>query len=250
VKRFITASAKLCDKIIYISHDIKKEMEENNFPHEKMTYIPTGVNVARFVPSRKTGGSNGARICFIGRIEKQKGLDHLLRAFSLIKAGVRDLQLSIVGEGQQREPLEKFAQSLGLEGRVTFTGPTQKVLTYYQNAQIFVLPSLSEGLSSSLLEAMSCGLPVVVTTVGGNREMVEWGSEPTEIPVSQFKIADCGILVNPEDTKGLAGALSKLLDDSSLRDQLGERARKLIENRFSQERMINDYLTLFSQLVT
>ncbi len=249
VRWFITAAAKLSDKIIYISHDIKKELEENNFPHEKMTYIPNGVDVTRFVPSRQTPGSNGANICFVGRIEKQKGLDHLLRAFSLIKTGVPDLQLSIVGEGREREPLEKLAQGLGLEGRVTFAGSTREVLTYYQSALIFVLPSLAEGMSSSLLEAMSCGLPVVVTAVGGNREMVEGVAGPDEIPVSQFKIADCGILVNPEDSKGMAGALSKILDDSTLRNQLGERARKQIVSRFSQEQMVSNYVALFTQLI-
>jgi len=250
VKRFVTGAAKLCDKIIYISHDIKKELEENNFPHEKMTYIPNGVDVTRYVPSRQTAGSNGPNICFVGRLEKQKGLDHLLRAFSLIKTGVPDLQLSIVGEGQEREPLEKLAQGLGLEGRVTFAGSTRDVLTYYQSALIFVLPSLAEGMSSSLIEAMSCGLPVVVTAVGGNREMVEGGAgPPDEIPVSQFKIADCGILVNPEDSKGMAGALSKLLDDSTLRNQLGERARKQIVSRFSQEQMVSNYVALFTQLI-
>jgi len=105
-------------------------------------------------------------------------------------------------------------------------------------------------MSSSLLEAMSCGLPVVVTRVGGNRELVDWGSSPDGIPVSQYKIGDSGILVNPEDSKGLAGALSKLLNDEILRDQLGKKARSHICNRFSQEKIVNDYVTLFSRLVT
>ncbi|MDX1779308.1 MAG: glycosyltransferase, partial [Thermodesulfobacteriota bacterium] len=91
--------------------------------------------------------------------------------------------------------------------------------------------------------------PVVVTAVGGNREIVEWGSERKEIPGAQFKIADCGILVNPDDSKGLAEALSKLLEDSTLRNQLGERAREHIVSRFSQEQMVNNYVTLFSGLV-
>ena len=249
VKCFVTAAAKLCDKIIFMSQEIKKELEENGFPDEKLTFIPNGVDVDRFVPSEKTVGSNGANICFVGRIEKQKGLDHLLQAFSLIKTRDHDVQLSIVGEGQQREPLEKLAHILKVRERVHFTGSTQEVLTYYQNALIFVLPSLSEGMSSSLLEAMSCGLPVVVTAVGGNREIVEWGSEGKKIPGSQFKIADCGILVNPEDSKGLAEALSKLLDDGTLRSQLGERAREHIVSRFSQEQIVNNYVTLFSRLV-
>jgi glycosyltransferase involved in cell wall biosynthesis len=167
-----------------------------------------------------------------------------------MKTGVHDVQLSIVGEGKQREPLEKLAGILKVRERVHFTGSTEEVLTYYQSALIFVLPSLSEGMSSSLLEAMSCGLPVVVTSVGGNREIVEWDSEGNEIPESQFKIADCGILVNPEDSKGLAEALSKLLDDSILRNQLGEKAREHIVSRFSQQQMVNSYVTLFSQLVS
>jgi glycosyltransferase involved in cell wall biosynthesis len=250
VKGLIKAAAKLCDKIVYISQDIKKELVENSFPGEKLLNIPNGVDVDHFVPLPKTADGTRANICFVGRVEKQKGLDHLLQAFSLIKDRVHDVKLSIVGDGQQREPLEKLAHDLKLGERVTFTGSTRDVLAYYQAALIFVLPSLSEGMSSSLLEAMSCGLPVVVTAVGGNSEVVVRSSGEQAIQMSQFKIADCGILVNPEDCKGLAGALSKLLDDSPLRNRLGERAREKIVSRFSQEQMVNAYVTLFTQLAT
>jgi len=133
---------------------------------------------------------------------------------------------------------------------VVFAGPARDVLTHYRCALIFVLPSLSEGMSSALLEAMSCGLPVVVTWVGGNREMVDLGAAPDEIPVSQFKVADCGVLVNPKDSRGLAGALEKLLDDHTLRDQLGKRARDHICSRFSLETIVNDYVALFSRLAS
>jgi glycosyltransferase involved in cell wall biosynthesis len=250
VNCLITAAAKLCDRIVYISREIKEELEANHFPNEKLMHIPNGVDVNRFAPYGKASGGDVANICFVGRIEKQKGLEHLLRAFSIMRAGDKDMTLSIVGEGQQRDTLEKLAHSLELGDHVFFTGSAHDVLKYYQSALIFVLPSLSEGMSSSLLEAMSCGLPVVVTTVGGNREIVDCGSASDEIPVSQYKIADCGILVNPEDSKGLANALSKLLDDDTLRDQLGERARSHICSRFSQERIVDDYVTLFSQLVS
>jgi glycosyltransferase involved in cell wall biosynthesis len=174
----------------------------------------------------------------------------LLRAFSILVAGGNRVTLSLVGEGQQREFLEKLVHSLGLGKHVVFTGSTEDVLKYYQSALIFVLPSLAEGMSSSLLEAMSCGLPVVVSRVGGNRELVDWGSLPDEIPVSQFKVADCGVLVNPEDSRGLAGALAKLLEDHTLRDKLGKRARDHICSRFSMETVVNDYVTLFSRLAS
>ena len=103
-------------------------------------------------------------------------------------------------------------------------------------------------MSSSLLEALSCGLPVVVSTAGGNRELVDWGSTGEAIPVSQYTVADCGILVNPKDSRGLAGALSKLLEDDTLVHQLGENARRHVRGSFSHEKTVNDYLTLFSRL--
>jgi len=250
VKRLITAAAKRCDKIVYISQDIKKELQVNHFPSENLVNIPNGVDVERFAPLKGADHQASKNICFVGRIEAQKGLDSLMEAMAIIISRDSGVTLTLVGEGQERATLEDLARRRSLAQHVVFIGFDENVLPYYHSARVFVLPSRSEGMSSSLLEAMSCGLPVVVTTVGGNREMVDWGSAPEAIPVSQYKIADCGILVNPEDSRGLAGALSKLLEDTTLVNQLGERARTHMCSRYSQENIVNDYLTLFSRLVS
>ena len=121
VNCLITAAAKLCDRIVYISREIKEELEANHFPNEKLMHIPNGVDVNRFAPYGKASGGDVANICFVGRIEKQKGLEHLLRAFSIMRAGDKDMTLSIVGEGQQRDTLEKLAHSLELGDHVFFT---------------------------------------------------------------------------------------------------------------------------------
>jgi glycosyltransferase involved in cell wall biosynthesis len=249
VKRLITAAAKRGDTVVYISQDIKKELQENHFPSEKLVHIPNGVDIERFAPLKGGDHQASKNICFVGRLEAQKGLESLMEALASIISRDSGVTLTLVGEGQERATLEDLARSRSLARHVVFAGFDENVLPHYHSARVFVLPSRSEGMSSSLLEAMSCGLPVVVTTVGGNREMVDWGSAPETIPISQYQIADCGILVNPEDSRGLAGALSKLLEDTALVNQLGERARKYICSRYSQEKIVNDYLTLFSRLL-
>jgi len=117
VKRLITAAAKLCDRVVYISHAIKKELEANHFPEELLVHIPNGIDVNRFAPYSKASDGDEDTICFVGRIEVQKGVDHLLKAFSLLKARGNPVRLSIVGEGRQRASLEKLAHRLQLGDR-------------------------------------------------------------------------------------------------------------------------------------
>ena len=246
--RLITAAAKRCDSIVCISREIEQELQAKRFSPGRLISIPNGVDVNRYAPSNNASRAAERNICFVGRIEVQKGLEHLLRAIALVREGGGNATLTVVGEGGQRKTLEELARRLKLHDHVLFAGFRQDVLPFYRDALIFVLPSLAEGMSSSLLEAMSCGLPVIVTAVGGNREMVDPGSRVDGIALSGYRIADCGILVNPEDSRGLAGALAKLLDDETLRDRLGERARKHICGRFSQEQIVEGYLALFSRL--
>jgi glycosyltransferase involved in cell wall biosynthesis len=130
---------------------------------------------------------------------------------------------------------------------IIFAGHADTVLPYYQGADIFVLPSLSEGLPLSLLEAMSCGLPVVATIVGGNAEIVDPNLKTKEV-VSDYHIGENGVLVNPKDVKGLAEAILKLLNDVDLSKQLGEKARKTVEENYSQEKIINEYIDLYCSL--
>ena len=130
---------------------------------------------------------------------------------------------------------------------VVIVGQTNDVLSYYQETDLFVLPSLSEGLSLSLLEAMSCALPVVATFAGGNAEIVDSHFEAGKTTVKDYHIGEHGILVNPRDSKGLAKALLRLLKDDSLSKQLGSKARTLVENKFSLEKIVNEYVGLYSR---
>lgn len=248
-KRLIVATAKRCDKIIYLSHDIKYELLEHHFSPEKLVYIPNGVDVKRFLPINRSEQRASKNICFVGRIEAQKGLDYLMRAMAIIISQDKEVTLTLVGEGKQRAALEDLARSLSLAHHVVFTGLVGNVLPYYHSARVFVLPSLSEGMSSSLLEAMSCGLPVVTTLVGGSKEMIDASLVMEKKASAPYHIGERGIVIYPEDVNGMAAALGKLLHDDSLSGRLGEKAQQYIRNNFSQEHVVGEYMNLYHQLI-
>jgi glycosyltransferase involved in cell wall biosynthesis len=248
-KRLIVAAAKRCDRIIYLSDDIKHELLEHHFPPDKLAYIPNGVDVERFTPLKRSEHYGSKNICFVGRIEAQKGLEFLMRAMAVITSRDSEVTLTLVGEGQQRAALEDLARSLSLAHHVVFTGFVENVLPYYHSARVFVLPSLSEGMSSSLLEAMSCGLPVVTTLVGGSREIVAAPLVVEKQAPAPYHIGERGIVIYPEDVDGMAEALLKLLHDDGLSGRLGERAQEYIRSRFSQEQVVGEYIHLYHQLI-
>jgi len=249
-RTFVMGSAKRLDNIITISTDIEEELVANNFPAKKLVHIANSVNVDQFKPSdNHTKDKPSKAICFVGRLEEQKGLDYLIRAMDIVREKEHAVKLFVVGDGQMKASLESLCEELQLQNRVFLVGATDDVLTYYQAADVFVLPSISEGLPLSLLEAMSCALPVVATLVGGNAEMVDSNCDVGEIAINDYHIGEHGILVNPRDTKGLAKALLRLLKDDALSQQLGSKARILVESKFSLDKIVKEYVELYSHLV-
>jgi len=246
-EKLVIASSRRLDKIIFISSDIKRELTENQFPIERLVHISNSVDSDQFKPPERHENRNSKNICFVGRLEEQKGLEYLIRAMDIIKSKGNGVKLFIVGEGQLKATLEELCKKLTLENLVVFVGITHDVLPYYHDASIFVLPSISEGMPLSLLEAMSCGLPVIATLVGGNTEVLDSSAKNTIVP--HYHIGEYGILVNPRDVNGLAEALLRLLNDEELSKQLGKRARDLIEEKFSQENITNEYINLYYSLM-
>ena len=246
-KNVVMASSKMIDRIVFLSNDIKRELIENRFPLERLAYISNGVDIDRFKPRRGNRNRDLKNICFVGRLEEQKGVEYLMKAVAAIQSKGKDIRLFIVGDGQLSNTLKDLSKSLGLEDHAVFIGFTQDVLPYYQDADIFVLPSISEGMSVSLLEAMSCGLPVVVTSAGGNTEIVDPDLNNNDV-VSDYHIGGNGILVKPKDCNGLAEAILKLLNDVDLSKLLGEKAREAVEKNYPQRKIINEYINLYSNL--
>jgi glycosyltransferase involved in cell wall biosynthesis len=173
----------------------------------------TVLSASDLIESREIGFSPPARLLFVGRLAVEKGLSYLLEALSQCVQRGFDLRLTLVGEGSERESLEKLARARGLGGRVDFKGfvPLGEALWQeYRQADIFILPSLSEGMPKVLIEAMASGLVVIASDVGGIPTLVQDGVN--------------GLLVEPRSPEAIAAALQRLLQEPALRQRLAHNA--------------------------
>ena len=223
------------DRLIAISQEIIGELRAAGVPAERIEYIPNGVQVPP-APARRAPVAGEVSLIFLGRLVPSKGVATLLHALAQARAARPGLawRLVVAGKGVLRAELERLAAKLDLAGAVQFTGPVDNVPSYLGQADIFVLPSLAEGLSNALLEAMAYGLPCIATRVGGTPELIQDGQT--------------GLLVAPEDTAGLAAALVRLADDPALRETLGQQARQHVAAEFSLERIAQRYQALYAEL--
>ncbi len=179
----------------------------------KLSVIPNGVDFETFASASPTdltqfGVPKGSPVCItVGRLEKQKGIDVLLDAASLVKRTHPNCQFLIVGDGRDRVALEKRAEQLGLASTTHFTGLRSDVPNLLAAATLFVLPSRWEGMANALLEAMACGLPVVATAVEGSSELILSGETGLLVPAGtsvELAAAICELLVAPDRSRGMA----------------------------------------------
>jgi glycosyltransferase involved in cell wall biosynthesis len=181
-------------------------------PAQKLRLIPNPLAPAYVDPGAPAAAVGTSRVMLsVGRLHRQKGHDLLLRSFAALPPELEDWRLVIAGEGGERDALEALARSLGVADRVRFPGFVADPRALYREAALFVLASRYEGMSNALLEAMSQGLPAVVTdTCPGSLELVADG--------------ESGLVVPGADTAALSGALGRLARAPELRQRLGRGA--------------------------
>ena len=173
----------------------------------------------------------------VGRFSPEKAHANLLRAVAALKrrAGIPAFRLVMVGDGPERERLEASCRELGVTDLVVFAGTTADVSVYYSLADVFVLPSRSEGSPNVLLEAMASGTAVVATAVGGVPEVVRSG--------------DNGLLVPAKDVNALAGGIAELLGNRELRQHLGSRGRDWVALHHSPQEYVRSVLALYQDAI-
>ena len=203
---------------------------------ERIVVIPNAATVApraaRPVPRTELARSATAPIVLtIARLDAQKGIAHLLDA----AAAVPDASFAIAGDGPDRAALEARAGALGIGDRVRFLGHRRDVPALLAAADLFVLPSLYEGLPLAALEAMAAGVPVVATAIGGTDEVVRDG--------------ETGTLVPPADPNALAAAITRTLADRDGAMRLAAAARSLVAREFSVESMVDAVSRLYDSLL-
>jgi len=175
-------------------------------------------------------------ILFVGRLTKAKGVDILLKAIKIIKEKYqKEIRAAIVGKGYLDEELKGLVMELGIEKEVEFLGVRRDIEKLMQSTKLFVLPSRWEGLPLTILEAMSSGAGIIATKVGSIPEVIQNGKE--------------GILIFPEDSETLAGAIAELLKDRELRVKLGVNAYKKVKEKYSIEVYTKNILELYKSLI-
>jgi glycosyltransferase involved in cell wall biosynthesis len=237
------AAARWCDRIVTVSEFHRNvALGLGIADPEKIIAIPNGVHPVR-AQSRHTRGEirsqlgveNDFVILSTGRLAEQKGLEYLIRALPMLAGGGRSLQVLLAGDGPLRSDLEALVTSLGVQEQVRFLGFRDDIGDLLSAADLVALPSLWEGMSISLLEAMAAGKAIVTTTIGSNREVTDDGQ--------------AAILVPPKDPASLAGAIEALMSDDVRRRDLGTRAEKTQSQRYGMDRMLDAYLDEYERLM-
>lgn len=230
------------DAIISVSSQIES-MYKAQGAVSRVTCIRNGIDLEkkliqtdRWKIRKELGGDAGTcLIGTVGRLTPVKGLSYLLQAVSILLRQRVDLRLLIVGEGVIRKDLEAQARDLGISENVVFLGHREDTEELLQALDIFVLPSLNEGIPMALLEAMAASRAVVASRVGGIPEIVEDGVE--------------GILVEPMDVNQLAENCRRLIESPATAMKMGEQARKRVVQEFSATAMADRVAGLYKELV-
>ena len=198
---------------------------------DKMHVIRCGVPFDRLPP--KESGNGGPTIICVGRLSPEKGQTGLLRAFARLRVNHPDLSLRLVGDGPDREALERLSGELGVSEAVTFAGrlPEPETLIEISRANLLVLPSFMEGLPIVLMEAMALGIPVIASRVAGIPELVSDGKT--------------GLLFAPSDWDELAQCISRLLSDKDLCAMLAQNGKFKITSEFDTRKSAGELGDLF-----
>jgi glycosyltransferase involved in cell wall biosynthesis len=240
-----TLAARWVDGFIAVSAQIRENLAQEFGPAvaARVVVIPNGVDVQRYDGERdrdtvrqSLGLPQAAQVLMmVGTLKSVKGHRFLLKALPALLSRHPNIYLVIVGDGELRDALHVQAAALNLEERVCFLGSRQDIADLLAAADLFVLPSLWEGLSMALLEAMATGLPIVASSVSGTAQALEPGVS--------------GELVPPGDVNALAQALDKVLGDPAYARALGQAARQRVVAGFSAERQAEAHLALYRQVL-
>jgi glycosyltransferase involved in cell wall biosynthesis len=237
---------KKADAFSAISPEIASEWTSSRVPRNKIHLIPNSVDTTRFAPASPGQKSSlrqklnlppaGVIAIYTGRLVSYKGLPLLLKVWDEIRCRHENVLLLLAGTGgldihNCEAQLRDYVKSAGLEENVWFLGTVDNIHEYLQAADLFVFPTENDAFPSSLIEAMACGLPVVTTPVGAIKTIIA--------------DKETGLIVQPGNHQQLYEAIEALVSDESLAFRLRQAGRQIVQNRYSSEKMIRKYVSLF-----
>lgn len=235
------------EKVVAISKAVGAHLEKDfNVDSQRIEVIYNGIDLSRFSniyssdqvsrARRLLGIQRGYVIGTMGRLSSVKGQKFLIEAMKEVISKSKETMCLIIGSGREEAALKELAGSLGLEDRIIFTGAAyMDIPLYIACMDIFVLPSIEEGLGLALLEAMSLGRPCVASATGGIKDIINDGVN--------------GILTPVGDSGAIAKAILKILNDRDFAKNISERAKDFVTGRFSIEAMADNMIALYGKVI-
>lgn len=231
--RFLTRwTLNRTHQITVLSNALFREVVKIGISQDKVKIIPNGVDIHQFFPKE----SRENTILYVGSLIKRKGVMYLIEAFSMLADKYPEYSLTIVGSGEEFENLQQITRDKGLLSRVIFTGAISpnEVKDRMQQAKVFVLPSLEEGLGVVLLEALACGTPVVASSVGGIKDIVSPG---------------VGLLVSPASPEELMSGMDWLLKNRSNWEIMSKNARRKAIQEYDWTNIARQFVIIYQKLI-
>lgn len=223
---------KGADKTVANSQGLK-DLAIRVDPEAQISVIPNGIDLVQFSTKTKTDGS--FEILAVGRAVKRKGFQYLIAALpDIISQATVPVLVKIVGDGAYLKDLEKLAKELKVENYIQFTGLVdhKEIHKVYTSADVFVLPSLAEGMANVILEAIASGLPVITTDTGGTKELINGN----------------GFIIPAENPKAISNCILKLMNDKSLKNSMSAKSRSIAEG-MSWNNISKEYLNIYYKVI-
>jgi len=238
--------ARSTTALVAVSPQVRDDLVELDVaPATRFAVVRLGIELDQRVSPGSNGRGETRRVLgigerpftvgWIGRMTGIKRTDDVLLAFKSLRERGIDARLCLVGDGPDRDQVERRAHELGVMRETLFLGYQEQVASFFAAFDVFVLPSANEGTPVTAIEALAAGKPVVATRVGGIPDVVRDGED--------------GFLVAPGDVEALADRLAELATDDALRERMGEAARARVRERYSVERLVDDVDRLYRSLL-
>ncbi|OGF55348.1 MAG: hypothetical protein A2Z21_07755 [Candidatus Fraserbacteria bacterium RBG_16_55_9] len=241
----LAALLRLADRVLVVNGELEQMVQELGVAAEKAVRLPNTVDTRAYYPVRPNEKEavrerlllplGKTIVLYVGRLHPVKGLDILLRAWAQLPMNVRDRALLVlVGDGPERFALAELAEQLGITESVLLAGAQRAVRQYYWAADVFVLPSRTEGMSGALIEAMACGLPCIASNVGGAPDLIQDGRN--------------GALLASEEPGQLAGKLFGMMGEPERWAEMGKLARKSALEYADMDIVVDRLRTIYGEL--
>lgn len=229
---FIRVLWKNSDALIANSSGLR-DMAMNFYNKRNIEVVYNGIDINYFYPNYKLRESDKINILFVSRLIKRKGLQYVIPELGYLKDNVKkNIKFTVVGDGPYREYLEKQAEQYEVKEIIDFVGHKDKheILSYYQQGDLFILPSLKEGMPNVVLEAMACGMPVIMTPCEGSKELIQENGIIT--PIEEFKTQIVNMCNDQENLKCC-----------------GEVSIELINKNFVWDMIVKKYIDIYTNIL-